>query len=89
VLLYLVKHSRPDISNSVRALSKVADVATEAHFKALLRTDKYVIDTEHLGLLLQSKMNNDSLFWKAFLTVNTLEILTHILVYMTMFYILV
>ena len=36
MLLYLVKHSRPDIANAVRELSKVADGATEAHWKALL-----------------------------------------------------
>ena len=30
MLLYLVKHSRPDIANAVRELSKVADGATEA-----------------------------------------------------------
>jgi hypothetical protein len=58
----LVKHSRPDISNSVRELSKVADGATEAHFKALLRTVKNVIDTEHLGLLLQPKLNEDAFY---------------------------
>jgi hypothetical protein len=31
MLLYLVKHSRPDISNSTRELSKVGDGASEAH----------------------------------------------------------
>jgi hypothetical protein len=59
MLLYLVKHSCPDISNSVRELSKIADGATESHFKALLRTVRYVIDTEHLGLLLHPKLNED------------------------------
>jgi hypothetical protein len=34
MLLFLVKHSRPDISNSVRELSKVADGATDGHFKS-------------------------------------------------------
>jgi hypothetical protein len=62
ILLYLVKHSRPDISNLVRELSNVADGATEAHFKELLRTVKYVIDTEHLGLLLQPKFNEDGFY---------------------------
>jgi hypothetical protein len=32
MFLYIVKHSRPDFSNSVRELSKVADGATELHF---------------------------------------------------------
>jgi hypothetical protein len=45
-LLYLVKHSRPDIANSVRELSKVMDGATVAHFKMLLRVVKYVVDTK-------------------------------------------
>jgi hypothetical protein len=62
MLLYLVKHSRPDISNSIRELSKVADGATEGHFKALLRTVKYVMDTEDLGLLLQPKLNQDGFY---------------------------
>jgi hypothetical protein len=62
MLLYLVKYSRPDISNSFRELSKVADGATEAHFKALLHTVKYVIDPEHLGLLLQPKLNEDGFY---------------------------
>jgi hypothetical protein len=48
--LYLVKQSRPNISNSVRELSKVADRATEGHFKALLRTVKYAMDTENKGI---------------------------------------
>jgi hypothetical protein len=62
MLLYLVKHSLPDISNSVIELSKVADGATEAHFKALLRTVKYSIDTGHLGLLIQPKWNEDGFY---------------------------
>ena len=32
MLLYLVKHSRPDIANAVRELSKVADGATPGHW---------------------------------------------------------
>ena len=50
MLLYLVKHSRPDISNAVRELSKVADGATQDHWKALLRVIKYVLSTETHGL---------------------------------------
>ena len=50
MLLYLVKFSRPDISNSVRELSKVMDRSTEAHYRTLLRVLKYVLLTEDLGL---------------------------------------
>jgi hypothetical protein len=44
MLQHFFKHSCPGISTSVRGLS-VADGAREAHFKALLRTFKYIIDT--------------------------------------------
>jgi hypothetical protein len=62
MLLHLVEHSCPDISNSVRELSKVADGATEGRFKALLRTIKYVLGTEDHGLLLQAHLNNDGFY---------------------------
>ena len=45
LLLYLVKFSRPDLSNTVRELSKVMDRATPAHMKNLMRAIKYVLDT--------------------------------------------
>jgi hypothetical protein len=46
----LVKHSRPDISNAVRELSKVADGATPRHWKTMTRSIKYVLYTENYGL---------------------------------------
>jgi hypothetical protein len=62
MLLYLVKHSRPDISNAVRELSKVADGATPAHWKALLRIIKYVLNTEKKALKLQPKKKGEMFF---------------------------
>jgi hypothetical protein len=54
MLLYLVKHLRFDIANSVRKkLSTVADGATIAHWKLLLRCIKYIITTEYLALKLK------------------------------------
>jgi len=50
ILLYLVKYSRPDISNAVRELSKASDGADSTHMKCLLRTIKYVLDTKDLAL---------------------------------------
>jgi hypothetical protein len=88
MLQHLIKHSRPDISNLVRDFSKVADGATEAHFKALLHTVKYVIATENLGSLLQPKLKV-AFILKESLTVNMLDILIHVSVYMVMFYIFV
>jgi hypothetical protein len=48
--LYLVKHTRFDIANSVREISKAADGATMAHWKLLFKCIKYVITTENLAL---------------------------------------
>ena len=45
-LLYLLKHSRPDLSNSVRELSKLMDGANKAHQKALFRAIKFVEQTQ-------------------------------------------
>jgi hypothetical protein len=62
MVLYLVKHTRADISNSVREISKVSDGSTEAHLKVVLRTVNYVRDREHLSLLLQLKLNNEGFY---------------------------
>ena len=35
ILLYLTKHSRPDISNPVRELSKTMDAPAPAHLKEM------------------------------------------------------
>ena len=54
-LLYLLKHSRPDLSNAVRELSKSMDGATEAHQKLLYRAIRFVSDTRDWKLLLEPK----------------------------------
>ena len=52
MLLFLVKHTRPDLSNSTRELSKVMDKATEGHMKELCRVIKYAIKIKNKGLKL-------------------------------------
>jgi Reverse transcriptase (RNA-dependent DNA polymerase) len=52
MLLYLIKFSRPEISNAVREIAKVMDGPTQAHMKSLFRLVKYVIDTKHFGLVM-------------------------------------
>ena len=47
MLLYLVKHSRPDIANCVRELSKVLDGTTDCACNEMLRIIKYVLDTKN------------------------------------------
>jgi hypothetical protein len=49
-LLYLTKHSRPDIANAVRELLKCMDGATPSVFKEMKRLAKFVMDTDDYGL---------------------------------------
>ena len=64
-LLYLVKFSRPDISNSVRELTKAMDMANEVHYKAMTRVIKYVLETSNLGIIYDSgSMSNFQGVWK-------------------------
>jgi hypothetical protein len=63
MLLYLVKHSRPDISNAVRELSKSMDGASMAAFKELKRVIKFVLDTKTMGLKMNPQMNTDISEW--------------------------
>ena len=50
MLMYLIKHSRPDIANAVRELTKVLGKATPAAYKEMLRVAKFVMDTRNMGL---------------------------------------
>ena len=63
MLLYCTKHSRPDISNAVRELTKVLDGATPEAFKEMLRIIKYVLDTSTLGLKIEPKCPDGDLLW--------------------------
>ena len=58
MLLYLVKHSRSEIANAVRELSKVGYGALPAHWKALMSTIKYVLQTGNVGLRIEQKITN-------------------------------
>ena len=59
MLLYLVKHSRPDLANCVRELTKNMDKASEAALKEMKRVIKYVLDTAEYGLRMYPVMDND------------------------------
>jgi hypothetical protein len=62
MLLHLVKHSRPDIANATRELSKVMDGATEGQWKELRRLMKYVVDTKWKGLKMVPDMNKEDVW---------------------------
>ncbi len=63
MLLYLVKHSRPDISNAVRELTKCMDGATPAAYKEMLRVIKFVLDTKQWGLKFEPQVAGKGLKW--------------------------
>ena len=49
-LLYLTKHSRPDISNPVRESSKTMDAPAPAHLKEMYKLIRFVLSTKDYGL---------------------------------------
>jgi hypothetical protein len=64
MLLYLVKHSQPDLSNGTREMSKVMDKAMEGYMKELCRVIKYARDTRTIGLKLKPE-ENDNKLWES------------------------
>ena len=64
MFLFLVKHTRPDIANASRELSKLLSGANEAAFKEMLRVAKYVLDTRTYGLKIEpKKLESDKANW--------------------------
>ena len=49
-LLYIVMHSRPDLSNCVRELSKSMKNSSNENYKSLCRVIRYLYDTKTLGI---------------------------------------
>ena len=58
MLLFLIKHSRPDIANCTQELSKVLDGATHSAYKEMLRVMKFVIATREWGLKFNPTFDN-------------------------------
>ena len=46
MLLYLVKHSQPELANATRELWKVMDQATVGQYKELMRVLTWTVDTK-------------------------------------------
>ena len=59
MLLYVVKHSHPNLANMTRALSKANDGANPAAYKELLCVIKYALDTKNLGLKIKHTGNSN------------------------------
>ena len=56
MLLYLVKHLRPDIMNTVQQLSKALNKPNKAVFKEMLHVVKFVIDMKEIVLIMRPKL---------------------------------
>ena len=54
-LLYLTKHSRPDICNPLRELSKTMDAPAPAHLKEMYKVIRHVLSTKGYGLKFELK----------------------------------
>ena len=64
MLLYLVKHSRPDIANGVRELSKALVGPSEAAYKDMLRMVKFVLEIKNLAMKLMPIVEDlEELIW--------------------------
>ena len=61
-LMFLIKHSRPDIMSAVRELTKVLGNATEAAYKEMLRCVKFVLGTKSKGLKLAPRLDPNDLW---------------------------
>ena len=62
MLLYLVKHTRPDLANATRELSKCMDKADQQAMKELMRVIKFALITKKYGLKIEPKI--EELMWK-------------------------
>ena len=58
--LFLIKHTRPDITNCIRELLKVLDKVTVSAYKGMIRIIKFVLDTSDYGLCFQLQPSIDN-----------------------------
>ena len=60
-LLYLMKHSRPDICTPVRELSKTMDAPAPVHLKEMYKVIRHVLSTKGYGL--KFELRKDIIKW--------------------------
>ena len=60
-LLYLTKHSRPDICNPVRQLSKTMDAPAPVHLKEMYKVIRHALSTKGYGL--KFEIRKDIIKW--------------------------
>jgi hypothetical protein len=60
MVLYLIKHSRPDLANMVRELSKCMDGASIIAYKEMIRVIRFVLDTRDTCLKLKPNFDDEN-----------------------------
>ena len=66
-LLYLLRHSQPELSNPIRAFSKAMGGANDSALNEMYKVIKWVLNTENLGLNMEPNIETDNLgnvIWK-------------------------
>ena len=58
-MLFLIKYSRPNISNVVRKLSKLNNKANYAHYKQMLQAINYILKSRNRLLRFMSTSEKD------------------------------
>ena len=66
ILLYLVKHTRPDLANDMRGLLKAMDVTNYLHWRELLQVIIYALKTQEKGIALKPDLKSVKLNRKIF-----------------------
>jgi hypothetical protein len=61
MLLYLIKHLRPDLTNLVLELSKCMDGTSIAAYKEMIRVIRFVLDTIETCLKLEPNLDDENL----------------------------
>lgn len=64
MLLYLVKHTRPDIANAVRESSKALGSPSPVAYKGMLRLIKFALDTRDLAIRVRPTPFGDKMLWE-------------------------
>ena len=55
-LIYLLKYSRPELSNTIRELSRYLSGPSEKNKKELIKIMKWIIDNPDIGLRIKPKI---------------------------------
>jgi hypothetical protein len=68
MILYLIKHSRPNVANVIRELDKFMDGVILAAYKEMLTVIKFVFDTKLFCLKMERKKDEND--WNILVYIN-------------------